>query len=286
MESTFGRVGGSHRMPTTISVVAQMDCMWPSASWLKVWECTPKTQGTGTQQMKSPRRRVYGQVRAQCKRECPGAQWGKDWHCHCSGSGHCCGVGLMPGTSACCGCSWLNETKQVWGFELPLDRGGSSPCWQNRDLFCSIFKVIQPFPPLTLEHLLGKGQTHASRDVAIMFDSFWMTAKSLVVWPSINCLYELIWKTKTVKGFSKANKIANSRFDFTFSPPGRLDLASIYARWKVTSKNFLFFSLLFLSFLFKIIIRHFYLMGCLIGNSYLIILVGFLSTCNMTINWC
>ena len=42
-------------------------------------------------------------------------------HCHCSNSGHCCGMGLLPGmeTSPCHGCgqkksefpSWLMETK-------------------------------------------------------------------------------------------------------------------------------------------------------------------------------
>ena len=28
------------------------------------------------------------------------------WHCHCSSSGYCCGVGLIPslGTSICCKC--------------------------------------------------------------------------------------------------------------------------------------------------------------------------------------
>ena len=35
------------------------------------------------------------------------------WCCHCSGSGHCCGSGLIPGpeTFTCCGSEQPNQTK-------------------------------------------------------------------------------------------------------------------------------------------------------------------------------
>ena len=38
------------------------------------------------------------------------------WHCHCSSSGHCCDVGLIPGlgTSACCGCG--PPPKKIYSF--------------------------------------------------------------------------------------------------------------------------------------------------------------------------
>ena len=36
-------------------------------------------------------------------RSSPKAQWVKDWRCHCSQLGHCCGMGSIPGpgSSAC-----------------------------------------------------------------------------------------------------------------------------------------------------------------------------------------
>ena len=44
-------------------------------------------------------------------------------HCHCSGSGRCCGSGLIPGlgTSTCCGCSKKKKKKPKEYFG---DRGG------------------------------------------------------------------------------------------------------------------------------------------------------------------
>lgn len=59
-----------------------------------------------------------------------------------------------------------------------------------------------------------------------MFDSFWMTIRSLVELPSINCLYELINKNKN----STATKLQVVNFDFFL--PGDLGLASYLCQMK------------------------------------------------------
>lgn len=52
------------------------------------------------------------------------AQWVKDLHCLCCGSGHCYGPGLIPspGTSACFECSQKNKkiktNKDSWNFKI------------------------------------------------------------------------------------------------------------------------------------------------------------------------
>ena len=40
------------------------------------------------------------------------------WHCHCSGSGHCCGMGLIlgPGTSACHGCGQKGKNNHFFSI--------------------------------------------------------------------------------------------------------------------------------------------------------------------------
>ena len=173
MESIFGRGRGSHWIPTVIFVVAKVDCTWPPASWLKVWECMNKTYGVELQPKKIFQMWcVYGQVKEQ--RE---------------------------------------------GLSSTLGRGRGSLCLQNPHLSFSVLKVKFFICNSTLFFLdfgksFGKGKHMRQGTVVIMFDSFWMTTKSFMEWPCINSLYELIGKTKTVKGFSKANKIANSKFDF------------------------------------------------------------------------
>ena len=41
------------------------------------------------------------------------AQGLRIWYCHCSGPGHCCGMGFIPslGTSTCCGHGLQIKTK-------------------------------------------------------------------------------------------------------------------------------------------------------------------------------
>ena len=74
----------------------------------------------------------------------PGPAGLRIWHCHCSSSGHCCGVGSIPGlgTSTCCGHSQKQTSR--------------APCHlQFRDIqtlcpwvFSLIFKSRVPSPTL------------------------------------------------------------------------------------------------------------------------------------------
>lgn len=97
--------------------------------------------------------------------------------------------------------------RAVWGVSFVRRGGRSTLCLQNPDLFCSVSVAGTSF---------RKGQRVRAEAVVIMLDSFLTTTKSLEGWPSINCMSW--WRgTKTVKGFSKANKMAGGTF-WLFSP--------------------------------------------------------------------
>lgn len=110
--------------------------------------------------------------------------------------------------------------EQCEGLRSTHGRARSSLCLQNSNLSCSVPKVKFFIYNSTLFFLsfgksFGKGKLHENRNGS---NYVWFFLDDYREFHGMTeyKLYELIRKTKRVKGFSKANKIANSKFDLLF----------------------------------------------------------------------
>ena len=94
-------------------------------------------------------------------------------HCHCSGSGHCCGVGSIPGlgTFRCCGHDQKKEKKNPKTWLRHIHGGQISFMYiciihTHTQTHTHNLKVTQIFPRLSW----------TSRELAVHLDWIWGTA--------------------------------------------------------------------------------------------------------------